>query len=57
MFKEVDRTYIEKLVYSFRKGRANCGDILVDYDSIPNYIYFLRSGTIKVMTIIISDIQ
>ena len=48
IFEGVERTYIEKMVYSFTKGQTNCGETLVKYGEVPSYIYVLRKGFVKV---------
>lgn len=48
IFKGVERSYIEKMVYSFTQGSAACGDILIKDGDVPQYVYVLRSGSVKV---------
>ena len=48
IFKDIDKSQIEKMVYSFSKGEARCGDILVGYDEVPPMVYFLMTGSAKV---------
>lgn len=49
IFKGVERTYIEKMVYSFTKGHAQCGEPLISYGEIPTHIYVVRKGFVKVV--------
>lgn len=48
IFREIHRSHIERMVYSFVKGEASCGETLISYDEIPHFIYFIQEGSAKV---------
>ena len=48
VFKDVEKTYVEKMVYSFKKCRADCGQVLVEYGCVPASVVVVQQGSVKV---------